>query len=426
MTTSTSFAQQKQPKRGPLRAALLASCLGMATLAAPLMAPGPAAAQDLHSPAIKVNDETITNYERSQRIAFLRLLRAPGDVAKLAEDQLINEALQRGEARRMGIEVDEEAVLGGMEEFASRGNLDVETFLKLIAQGGISAESFRDFVRSGLTWREVARAKFIPQVNVTKVEVERAFAKATPELGEKVLLTEIVLPAPNDASRKASTMRADRLRQIEGKEAFAEAAKRFSVAPSRLANGERDWIDMRGLPPEIAGAVKGLRAGQISRPINTEDGVALYMLRDRDTVKTEATATLLDYAAFLMPGGRSEANIAAAQKLKGEVKSCDELYPIARALPEEALVREELPQSQVPASYRAELAKLDPGEISTALTTSGGGALVFLMLCNRRNDVPKSVTRESILNKLRDQRIGSLANGYLTDLRADAHIEYYR
>ena len=104
---------------------------------------------------------------------------------------------------------------------------------------------------------------------------------------------------------------------------------------------------------------------------------------------------------------------------------CDDLYPIARGLPADQLVREELPTGAVPARYRAELANLDPGEVSTRLT-AGNGTLVFLMLCNRRNDVPDSVSRAQIADALRNQRIGAYANDLLADLRANAHIEYLR
>ncbi|MGH1368882.1 MAG: peptidylprolyl isomerase [Maritimibacter sp.] len=421
--TRMTFKQPKTPKSG-LRALASASFLALALSVT--ATPQAGLAQNLYAPVIRVDDAAISAYERSQRIAFLRLLRAPGDVAKIAEEQLITESLQNGVAERMGISITPEALQAGMEEFAARGGLDAETFLKFIAQGGIAAETFRDFVSAGLTWREVARARFIPQVNVTKLEVERAFAEADPVQGDKLLLTEITLPAPNDASRKASRARADRLRKINDASEFANAAKRFSVAPSRLQAGERDWIDLQALPPEIGAAVRGLKAGQTSRPIDTEDGVSVYFLRDRDRVTSAKSGTLVEYAAFLMPGGRSEATLAAATKLRGEVDSCNDLYPVARGLPQEMLVREEVAAGLVPTAYRAELAKLDPGEVSTALTSASGQSLVFLMLCNRRNDLPKSMTREQILNRLRDQRIGALANDFLVELRADAHIEYLK
>jgi peptidyl-prolyl cis-trans isomerase SurA len=416
MTTFTALTRWATERGTRL---LAGAALGLTLLAAP------GTAQNLYAPVAKVDDSAVTYYERSQRMAFLRLLNAPGDIGQLALDQLINEKLQMEEARRMGIEADEEAIRTGMAEFAARGNLDVEQFLQFIAQQGIAAETFRDFVSAGVTWREVARAKFLDGVIITQSEVDRAYAEAEPTPGEKLLLTEIVLPASSDASLNASRIRAERLSKITDADEFGDAAKRLSIVQSRLNKGQRDWIDMQALPAPAQAALRGVREGGTSRPVVLPDvGVAVYYVRDRETVRSTNVGTLLEYAAFFIPGGRSERALSEAARIRAEVQVCDDLYPIARGLPADQLVREELPTGAVPASYRAELANLDPGEISTNLV-SGSGALVFLMLCNRRNDVPDSVSRAQVADALRNQRIGALANDYLAELRANANIEYF-
>ncbi|MEC7760996.1 MAG: SurA N-terminal domain-containing protein [Pseudomonadota bacterium] len=382
---------------------------------------GPAAAQGQFTPVVKVNDSAVTVYERNQRMAFLRILNAPGDVQQLAVDQLINERLQLAEAERLGVEADQDAIQTGMAEFAARGNLDLEQFAAFLAQAGIAFETFRDFVTAGIVWRDVARAEFLETVTITETEIDRAYAEAVPEPGEKFLLTEIVLPASSEQSLRASRARADRLSQIATAEEFGDAAKRFSIAPTRLNDGERDWIDVLALPPEVQGVVRATREGRASRPVVLpEQGVAVYFVRDRETIRNSNVGELLEYAAFFVPGGQDEAT-----RIRERVQVCDDLYPIARGLPADQLVREELPTGAVPARYRAELANLDPGEVSTRLTT-GNGALVFLMLCNRRNDVPDSVSRAQVADALRNQRIGAYANDLLADLRANAKIEYLR
>lgn len=401
----------------------LGICAGL-TLGMALTA-GPSLAQNLYAPVIKVGDSAITYYERSQRMAFLRLLGAPGDVAQLATDQLINEKLQLAEAERLGIVASGEAIQSGMAEFAARGNLDVEQFLALLAQAGVAPQTFRDFVAAGITWRDVAGAKFAGYGTLTQSEIDRAYAEAVPTTGTKLLLTEIILPASSEASLKASQMRADRLSKIDNAEDFADAAKRFSVVPSRLNAGERDWLDIQALPAPVQAALGNVAEGHASRPVVLEDvGVAIYFVRDRETIRSTNVGTLLDYAAFFLPG-TGEAGLAEAERIRAKVQVCDDLYPIARGLPADQLLREELPEGAVPAAYRAELANLDPGEVSTRLTSSTG-ARVFLMLCNRRNDVPDSVSRAQIAEALSNQRIGSLANDYLAELRAQAHIEYMR
>ncbi len=85
---------------------------------------------------------------------------------------------------------------------------------------------------------------------------------------------------------------------------------------------------------------------------------------------------------------------------------------------------EVLPVANIPADYAVELAQLDEGEVSTALTTADGQHMVFLMLCGRTRVLPEEVSREEIVSQLRNQRIVAYAESYLEELKADAHIEY--
>mgnify|MGYP001546096586 CR=1 FL=1 len=394
-----------------------------AILLAVLAAPGPATAQDF-TPVARVDGEVITAFELSQRQRFLTLLRAPGDVRALALDQLTNERLQMREAEKAGISASDEAVKEGIEEFAARGNLSGDQFLALIGQAGVAPETFRDFVAAGVTWREYVSATFAPRVSVSKTEIAIAMGEAEPEAGLRVLLSEIALPAGDPATRAASQKRAGRLVGLD-EAAFAEAAKRFSISRTRNTAGEMSWTDITSLPPAVGAAVRGLQPGQSTRPIPVEDQIRLYYMRDREQVAGGTPATVVDYAALLLPGGASQANLDAAAKIRADVTGCDDLYVYGRGLPPEQLIREELREGAVPAPFGAELALLDPGEISTRVTTSGG-ALAVLMLCSRGNELPRSTTETMVATRLKNSRAGAMAQAFLDELKANARIEILR
>jgi len=398
---------------------LLASALAAATLIT--LGFAPAGAQSQFSPVVRVDGMVITSFELAERQKFLTLLRAPGDVRALATDQLINEKIQLREASIAGIVASEEAIKAGMEEFAQRGGLDAEQFIQLLGQAGVDPSTFREFVTAGIVWRDFVRAELLPRVSISKAAIAAAMAEAEAEPGIRVLLSEIVLPAADPASRKASMARAQRLTGLD-EEAFAKAAMRFSAGGSRNNGGKMKWVDVTALPAPAAAAVRGLQPGQTSRIVETGEDLRIYFMRDREEVRGGTPRTMLDYAALLLPGGQSAANIDEAARIRARVTSCDDLYPIARALPPEQLVREELAEAQVPANYRAELDRLDPGEISSRLTTANG-AMVVLMLCQRGNEVPRSLTEDMVADQLRNQRVGTMAQALLDEKRANAFIE---
>lgn len=391
-----------------------------------LLLPFAVAAQNLFSPAIKVNDRVITNYELQQRILFNRLLRAPGDIEELSENQLIDDRLRLDAAQVAGITLADEDIEAGMEEFAARANLSKDEFVRAIGGGGVEEQAFRDFVRAGLAWRSVVRQRFLARVNITEDEIDRAIALSTGTGGVRVLLSEIILPANTPANAARSEALAQRLSEITSESAFAAAARRNSASPSRARGGRLDWLPLGNLPPALRPLILALRPGEVSDPVPIPNAIALFQLRAiEETEAPEQDFSAIEYAAFYIPGGRSEAALGEARRVKNQVDTCDDLYEVAKGLPPERLERGALPPAEIPGDIALELAKLDDGEVSTALTRADGQTLVFLMMCGRTPTIGEEIDREQIRTNLRAQRIDSLANSYLAQLRADALIQRF-
>ena len=94
-----------------------------------------------------------------------------------------------------------------MLDFAKNTNQNLSGLLKLLKEGGVDTETFRDYVEVGVVWRRVVRKRFGSQAQPTEAEIDRALTTASTEGGISVLLTEIVLPAgPSqlEESRKIS------------------------------------------------------------------------------------------------------------------------------------------------------------------------------------------------------------------------------
>lgn len=383
-----------------------------------------AAAQNQFAPVIKVNDRVITQYELDQRLRFLTLLRTPGDLETLAEEQLIDDRLRLDAAAAAGINLSDEQIEQGMAEFAGRANLELDQFVAAIGQGGVDRTTFRDFVRAGLGWRELSQARFAPRAQVSEAEIDRAIAAASSDGGIRVLLNEIILPnTPRTAQQTQA--RVEEIQRIETFAGFQSAARRFSAAPSRGRSGQLDWIPLGNLPPQIRQIILGLRPEEITPPIPIPNAVAFFQLRDiEETEAAPIEYAAIEYAAYYIPGGRSEGALATAERVRNRVDTCDDLYGVAKDQPEEVLERGSLPPSEIPQDIALELAKLDEGEVSTALTRANGQTLVFLMMCGRTPTLGEEVNREGVRNALFNRRVESFANNFLAELRADAVIEY--
>lgn len=415
--------EQTETNTMPILRILILLVLAVATL--PLTGAPGSAQGGLFAPVVRINDRVVTQYELNQRIIFFEVLRAPGNLQETALERLIEERLQLDAAKQLGIEVGEDEITAGMEEFAARANLTGEQFVQAIGQAGVAEETFRDFVRAGIAWRGVVRGRFGPRAQISEAEIDRALALSSGRGGVRVLLSEIFLAADTPERQQQAQRRAAEIGQITTLAGFAAAARQYSAAPSAGRGGRQDWVDLANLPPAIASQVLALAPGQVTQPIPVPNAIALFQLRAlEETGAPEAEAVAVEFARYFIPGGRSDAALNEAAKIAAEVDTCDDLYGLAQGQPEDRLLRDVLPTAEVQGDIALELARLDEGEVSTALTTSDGQNLVFLMLCGRTLALNADVSREQVRQNLINQRLASYANGYLAELRSDAIIQY--
>lgn len=377
----------------------------------------PATAQDLFAPRLYVNDRAVTEYEIMQRAMFLQVLRAPGNPEEEALKALIDDRLRQAEADRLGLTVTEEELRAGLEEFAARANLTADGLIDELARVGIAAETFRDFVLAGVLWRKAVRARFLGQVPVSESDVDRAIEADARQQALRVLVSELVIPVPEGADPAEALALATRLQaQIASEGAFAAAARQYSAAPTAGAGGRLDWIPLSTLPGAIGSAVLALGPGEVSDPVSVPGAVVLFLLRDVAVdPAAEPVAVTVEWAEFLVPDDAAE-----IARLRAAVDTCIDLYPQARGLPEDRLTVTTQPAAEVPADVGLELARLDPGESSVALTR--GAFRRFLMLCGRERTAETPPDRDAIRNQVVNQKLEGLAESYLEELRAAAVI----
>lgn len=373
-------------------------------------------AQDLFSPRLFVNDRVITEFEVQQRAMFLKVLRAPGNPEEEALKALIEDRLRQTESERLGFTLSDAEVLEGMEEFAARANLTAEGLIAELAKVDISSETFRDFVAAGILWRKAVRARFVGQVPVSENDIDRALETSARSRALRVLVSELVIPAP-EGEEEAALALADQLSQtISGEGAFAAAARKHSKSPTASNGGRLDWMPLANLPAAIGGSVLALGPGEVSDPIVVPGAVVLFLLSDVAVdASAKPIAVTVEWADFLIPDDAAE-----IARLQAEVDVCGDLYGQANGLPEDRLTVTTQPASEVPSDVGLELARLDPGEASVALNRSGFRR--FLMLCGREETQEEPISRDAIRERVVNQKLEGMAEGYLEELRARAII----
>lgn len=399
----------------------LIATIGLALLLAPM--PAAVGAQGLFEPAIIVNDRSITRYELQQRARLMQVFRAPGAPREVARQQLIEDRLKLGAAAANGIVLSEEEVTAGVEEFAQRAEMTGEEMVASLGEAGVAESTLRDFVRSGITWRELTRARFASQVSVTEADLERArIALSGSSSTVRVLLSEIIMPA-QPGELEAVNERAAQIAQVSSEAAFAEAARRYSAAQTASRGGRMDWIELTTLPQSLRQVVLGLAPGEVTDPLPIEGAVALFQLRDiEELAPPPVEYAAIEYAIYTIAAGSADANMARAAEIEARTDRCDDLYGIAQGQPPEVLERTSAAPDELAPDLAAVLAQLDDGEVATMPGTAGTTRRL-VMLCGRAPQLEgEGPTEQDLTGFITNRRVTGFAAGYLEQLRAEARI----
>lgn len=392
--------------------------LGLAALACAMALPV-AAQQSPFTAAVTVNGRAVTYYEIDQRIAFMQLLNAPGNLPERAREALINERLQNEVGDRLGLLATPDQVADGMEEFAARANMDADAFIQALEREGISAQTFRDFIAAGQTWRNVVRNRFGGRITITEDEIDRALTLASSPDGAQINFAELVIPVTPETADEVRARITQLSESLDGSiGGFAAAARQYSAAGTARNGGGVGWRPLSAIPPQLRTIILPLEIGGVTEPVPLGPAVAIFQLRgleESDFVTPEISA--ITYATVPIPGGR--AAMAEAEALRDRLDTCDDLYGVR---PGGFTLHEDVPVGQIPGDISVELARLDANEVSMSLTRAGGTELLFVMLCSRSTELPEG-GRDQVREQLFQQRIGGYANGYLAELQADAIID---
>lgn len=419
-------AAPARPAATRLRAALVRFAAVVALLAAPGLAPAPATAQSPFSPAVWVNDSAITNYEIEQRRRFLNFIGAGGaDARERAIERLIEDRLQMQEARRLGLRLAPDQLNRGMAEFAARAELTVDEMLARMRREGIDRETFVEFIRAGLFWRDLVQARFGPEVRITEAQVERAISIENVRPVPEVLISEIFLPTDPQFAEIVQQI-IPQVLAIRTVEEFGQAARAVSVAPTGEQGGRvANWIPLGGVPEPLQSLLRDAVVGRVLGPVEVPGALGFFMLRARREVRDVPPGqTELQFRRALLPGGRSPGNDARVARIRSLAQHCPDfgaaVGAVAPELGTQAVETVTALVPELPAGVATELARLNPGDVSANLVE--GGNLVVVQLCARRlvpdpRPSPAQV-RELLFNRALEQR----AEVYLQTLRAEAEI----
>jgi len=372
------------------------------------------AAEGIFDTIISVDGAAITTYELEQRILFFSFLNEPGDTLISSRQSLIDDRLKMAAGSKDGFALTPTELENAMLDFAKNSNQSLGGLLNLLNEGGVDAETFRDYVEVGVVWREVVRKRFGSQSQPTESEIDRALAAERAEGDISVLLTEIVLPA-GPSQLEESRKIARELAKITSIGSFSEKAKKLSVSSSRDNGGKIPWRNLKDLPNGLRQIIASLRPGQVAKPLEVQNAIVLFQLRDVEELGLKAPE-IISMKFAKITGINSVLDLATKT-----VNSCNDLYGLVKL--DKDVVLEMLTQhpDEIEQATALRLNRLDRHEMSI-FSDSSDSIGNMIMLCERNYTTSADISRSEVAKNIRAARLTNLAEGYLAELRTNATV----
>lgn len=390
-----------------------------------------------------VGEEPISTLDALERLRLMittsNLADAPETRERLMPQvvkQLIDEKLQKQEAERRGLRVNEDEIddaVAGIETQNGRAPGSLKSYIE---SRGTPWRAFLEQVRGQLVWQKLLGQAIRPQVKVSDSELQRAAQnRRLRGKEEEVNITPLVLPVESPEMAAQVEALANKLvAEVRAGASLEEVAAQFTKGSAAPQGSEPSfWVPLSQMEPALAAAITKMpgKTGLLD-PIRTRRGYQILRVNDRrsqaqvtteDPTQVVMKEILLPLAAEAGPG-ELEATLQIAAKIAEHPGSClDE--GVAGLEGEEAeavkvnFLRSALPS--LPAYARKQAESLAVGEVGEPFATPEG--IRFYILCEKV-EIPVAVVPDDKLREaLLKEKLELESAKFMRNLRRETFVE---
>lgn len=441
---SDMLASAGTPAGGRLFRSIRGVALACIFVSASLPA-GTAIAQDTNqttdSQAIAaiVNDQIISSYDLEQRVKLVMVSsgipNTPENVSRIRDQvlrSLVDEYLQRQEARRLNINVTQEELNTALGRIAQRSNMTVEQIEEFLKEGGVSRSALEAQIASDIAWNRVVQQQFGGLVTVGQNEIDEVLRRLEEEADQpRYLISEILITFDSPGHAEEIAAGTQRLvEQMREGAPFEAVARQFSQSASAANGGDIGWVHASQLPDGVGDVVANMQTGMISDPIRTMNGFYIIEVRSMQT-GTGADPMRDQYSLMqvllpLTPDAEAAAvnrRAREAQEFRSQVTSCEMGAELIRKyLSGTSSPPQQVIAGQLEPRVRQAVARVPVGGVTEPIRSERG--VEMLVVCAHRPAQGEMPTREQIDDTLYEQQLSMMGRRHLRDLRRDAVVVY--
>ena len=202
-------------------------------------------------------------------------------------ERLIVENLQRQEAERRGVTIDDETLSRAVAQFAQNNNMTLDEFRQALAADGNDFRQFREDIRDEMTVNRLQRALVSRRISITEQDVQGLLNSPFYQqlFSDEYRVGHIMITLPENPSEQVATQAVAKAQGLvqtlrDGAE-FGQMAMAESSASSALEGGDMGWRKAGELPSLFAEPVLQMTVGEVAEPILSGSSIHIIKLLEQ-------------------------------------------------------------------------------------------------------------------------------------------------
>jgi peptidyl-prolyl cis-trans isomerase SurA len=197
--------------------------------------------------------------------------------------QLVNETLTDQEIKRLGLTVSSAEVDSMLERIKEVNYLTDEELRAALEREGTTLADYRADVEEQLLRTKLVNIEVKSKIVVTEADIKAYYEshQARYQGEPEYHLRNIVLAIPDADAAPAVRQRMEAIvAEIKAGLSFADAARRYSESVLAEEGGDLGHISLSTLSEEIRSELTGLKAGEFTDIVVTDQGLQLFYIED--------------------------------------------------------------------------------------------------------------------------------------------------
>jgi peptidyl-prolyl cis-trans isomerase SurA len=233
---------------------------------------------------VTVNDTAITDLAIAQRSKLFALEGHKTNQTQGAKDELINEALEMQEAKRLGITVSDAQVSDAFLNVSRNLKLSPDKLTQVLQGNGVGIATLKDRLRAAIAWNGVTQQAIMPRVQISDLALEKkAESKVTAANSFDYVLKEVLFIMPG--GKGSASARSGQANQYRAAFKGCDSAVPLSLKYTDVAVTDVGRRHATQLPDATAAEMAKLNVGGITKPRVVQGGVSMLAICSKEEAK---------------------------------------------------------------------------------------------------------------------------------------------